>query len=143
MIIFRLWHNFLDMEIKTLKWHEQDIFDELQEYKEAKSLRDKWSELSDIVYTVTRARWGGHKLNFPIGKTKVVIGSVYMFPKITGRWLFFYRAGKKTGSKRKVTEVRNPKKVHKLHHIADKYGLDTSKFEKICEKQLKYWPLLK
>lgn len=143
MIIFRLWHNLLGMNSKNLEWHEQDVLDELNEYKEAKTISNKWSELSDVVYTVTRARWDGYGIEFPISKSKVIIGAIYMFPKITGRWLFFYRAGKKAGSKKRVTEVRNPIKVHKLHHIAEKYELNSVQFEKICKRQLKYWPLLK
>lgn len=143
MIVFRFWHNILDMNIKDQTWHENDLADEIQELAEAKSLIDKWSELSDIVYVVTRTRWDGYEMRFPISKTKVAIGTLYMFPKMTGRWLFFYRAGKKAGAVKKLTEVRNPKKLHKLHHIAEKYDVDAEKFVEICKKQLKYWPLLK
>jgi hypothetical protein len=65
-----------------------------------------------------------------------------MFPKYTGRWLFFRSAGKKMNSKIIIREVRNPKKVNKLHTIAEMYKLDPNKFQIICEKQLKVWPLL-
>ena len=143
MITYKTWHNLLDMEKHDQAWHEQDIIDELNELKEATGLIDKWSEMSDVVYTVTRARWSGHKLKFPIQKQKVLIGSLYMFPKYTSRWVFFYTAGKKAGANRKVTEVRNPAKLHKLHHIASKYNIDSDIFASICEQQTRYWPLLK
>lgn len=65
-----------------------------------------------------------------------------MFPKYSGRWLFFRRAGKKAGAKKALREVRNPKKTHKLHTIAEKNDIDEKLFQKTCEKQLKYWILL-
>lgn len=143
MISFRLWHKILDMDLNNRAWHEQDVADEFIELQEAETILFKWSEMSDVVYTVTRARSGGHDLLFPISKTKVIIGAIYMFPKYTSRWLFFNRAGKKAGAIRKVTEVRNPSKIHKLHFIAEKYEVDKEKFVEICNHQLRYWPLLK
>lgn len=143
MTTFRRWHNLLDMERKDAEWHKSDIADELAELQEAKQLIHRWSEYSDVVYTVTRARWGGHQLNSPIGLHHFAIGAIYMFPKYTLRWLFFYRAGKKAGAITKVTEVRNPSKLHKLEHIANKYEMDSKKFLEACRSQIRYWPLLK
>ena len=58
MIVER-WHGWVQQPKKTREWHEGDIADELQELKEAYSWLNKWSEMSDVVYTVTRARWSG------------------------------------------------------------------------------------
>lgn len=102
----------------------------------------KWSELSDVVYTCSRGRWSGHKLSFPLSVWLYPLGLLYMYPKYTSRWLFFRRAGRKAGAKQRVNEVRNPKKTAKLHGIADRYAIDKYTFQNICEKQLKYWPLL-
>lgn len=124
------------------QWHEQDLADELAEYHEETHLIKKWSELSDVVYTCTRGRWSGHEIPFPFSRLQFAVGTIYMIPKYTGRWFFFRRAGKKAGAKSPLHEVRNPKKTHKLHHIADKYGVDAEKFQNICEKQLKHWALL-
>lgn len=143
MIVFKLWHNFLDMPRKDEEWHRNDIADELAEYEEAEGFIDRWSELSDVVYAVTRARWDGFESSFPLSLMQVLSGIAYMFPKYTSRWLFYYVAGRKAGAGRKVTEVRNPVKVHKLHHIAKKYDIEPELFAGICERQLKYWPLLK
>lgn len=132
----------LGMPKHDRKWHEQDLADELAEYNEEVKLMKKWSELSDVVYTCTRSRWSGHALDFPFSRWKFVLGTLYMIPKYTGRWLFFRKAGKKAGSNKVLREVRNPKKTHKLHTIADRYGLDQKKFQRVCEKQLKYWLLL-
>lgn len=143
MITYKIWHNLLDMERKDEAWHHSDIADELAELNEAVKFVDRWSEYSDVVYTVTRGRWGGYALASPLKKRHFIYGSIYMFPKYTSRWLFFRRAGKKSGATRKVAEVRNPKKLHKLSHIADKYGIDPDRFIANCRKQLKYWPLPK
>lgn len=65
-----------------------------------------------------------------------------MLPKYSGRSLFYRRAGKKLGATVEIREVRNPKKTDKLHIIAEKYGLDKSKFQNVCEIQLRHWLLL-
>ena len=137
-----MWHSWLDMPRKDRQWHETDINDELTEYREAKGLLMKWSEMGDVVYTYTRSVWGGYDLKFPLSKLHFVIGCIYMLPKMTIRYAFFRRAGAKAGASRPLREVRNPKKLHKLHHIANKYDLDCDKFQQICKKQLEYWVLL-
>jgi hypothetical protein len=131
------------MERKDRDWHIGDIADEMAELQEATGILHRWSEYSDVVYTVTRARWGGHDMPSPLPRRYFIYGSLYMFPKYTSRWIFFYRAGKKAGADHKVTEVRNPKKLHKLEHIAKKHGLQPEEFIRICHHQLKYWLLPK
>lgn len=140
--MINLWHSLLRMVKYGKAWHKQDLADELAEYNEETNLFMKWSELSDVVYTCTRARWSGHNIKFPLSKVKFWVGVLYMIPKYTGRWLFFNRAGRKCGTKKPIHEVRNPKKVHKLHIIAERYKIDKKQFQKTCEKQLRYWPLL-
>ena len=130
------------MEKHTQVWHESDLADELAEYYEETSLFKKWSELSDVVYTCTRGRWGGYVIPFPFKPWQFYLGTIYMFPKYSGRWLFFRAAAKKAGAAQSVHEVRNPKKTHKLHIIAKLNGIDKKTFQRVCEKQLKYWPLL-
>lgn len=136
------WHDLLDMEKRDQEWHESDLADELAEYYEEEELFKKWSELSDVVYTCTRGRWGGYDIPFPFKPWQFYLGAVYMFPKYSGRWLFFRSAAKKAGALHSVHEVRNPKKTHKLHVIAELYGIDKKIFQQICERRLKYWPLL-
>lgn len=143
MIVFRLWHNLLDMEHKNEQWHKDDIADELGELNDAHGLIHRWSEYSDVVYTLTRSRWGGFTIESPLTNGQFIYGALYMFPKYTLRWLFFRRAGKKAGGKRTMHEVRNPQKVEKLAHIASKHGIPPQKFVTICQRQLRYWPLLK
>lgn len=123
-------------------WHENDLEDELNEYNDEIKMVKKWSELSDVVYTCTRAQWSGHSLKFPFNKTMFYLGAAYMFPKYTSRWLFFRSAGKAAGAKQPVHEVRNPKKTHKLHQIAERNDINKSTFQAICERKLRYWPLL-
>ncbi|MEM6997770.1 MAG: hypothetical protein AAF413_02550 [Patescibacteria group bacterium] len=136
------WHSWLGMEKYGRAWHEEDLADELAEYHEEQNVIKKWSEASDVVYTCTRSRWSGFKLEFPLGRVVYVLGVVYMLPKYTLRWWFFKRAGRKCGADKDVHEVRNPKKTPKLHQIAKRNNLDPERFQKICEKQLRYWLLL-
>lgn len=137
-----LWHSRLAMPKYNLDWHEQDMADELKELNEADGLVHTWSEYSDVAYTYSRGKWSGHDISLPIAKTKYYLGLVYMYPKYSLRYTFYRSAGKSANSKIKLKEVRNPKKIHKLHTIADKYSIDKEQFQKTCEKQLKYWPLL-
>lgn len=123
-------------------WHEADMADELAEFYEETKWFKKWSELSDVCYTYSRSRWDNCAVEFPLNRALYPIGLLYMFPKYTGRWLFFRQAGKKSGAQKPVHAVRNPKKVHKLHKIAEQNGINSKLFEEVCKKQLKHWPLL-
>lgn len=134
------WHKWLDMAKYDKAWHVQDLKEEYQEYKEAKGWRERWSELSDLVYCCGRARSRGYKIDFPLSRWKFFLGCLYMYPKYTSRFLFFRTAGRKLGAE--IHEVRNPRKTHKLKDIAERYEVDPDNFVKICEDQLRFWPLL-
>ncbi len=137
------WHSILDMPKKGFDWHEEDISDELKEFKEARGLMNKWSELSDVVYTYTRAHWSGHTtIECPLSKVSFFIGLLYMFPKYTLRWKFFRVLGKKIDKNVRITEVRNPKKIEKLKIIAQKYNLDPEQFIIEATKLMKKWVFL-
>lgn len=136
--IIHRWHTKLDMPKHDLKWHEQDIADEMQELEEARGIINNWSELSDISYTYTRAHWSGHKdIPLPISNFKYLIGLVYMFPKYQLRWKFFVILGSKLDKNIKIREVRNPKKIHKLETIAGNYGLNKKDFVLEAKKLMK------
>lgn len=140
---YKSWHNWLAMEHQSAEWYERDLADEFEELQESTKFIDRWSEYADVVYTVSRSRWDNHAQPSPISGIKFLYGSVYMFPKYTLRWLFFRKAGKKAGAQQKISTVTNPKKEHKLVKIAEQYNVDPVAFVKICQKQLKYWPLPK
>lgn len=141
-MVIQRWHDWVNQPKETREWHEADIADELAELQEATKLIHKWSELSDVVYTVTRARWSGHEFEYPITRSQIVVGHIYMIPKYSSRVLFFRRAGKRTGAEVTLQSVRNPKKLHKLQAIAEQNQLDPDEFVTVCHQQLKYWPLL-
>ncbi len=142
-IIYK-WHSILDMEKKDYYWHQADVLEELREFEEARGLINRWSELSDIVYTYTRAHWSGHEgIERPIGRTSFYIGLLYMFPKYSLRWKFYRVLGKKIDKNVKITEVRNPQKIEKLKIIASKYNLDSERFTIEAKKLMKYWVFLK
>lgn len=130
------------MEKKTADWHHTDVARELEELSEARRIVDRWSELSDVYYTYGRARADGHVVEYPLPAYTKLPAMLYMIPKYTLRYWFFRKAGKRVDPSSRLTEVRNPKKVHKLHHIAAKYSLDPLSFEKTCTEQLKRWILL-
>lgn len=118
-----------------LEWHKQDLMDEYQEYKDTNGLLNKWSELSDVVYTYTRALWSGHKdIMFPFSRTFFYFGALYMFPKYTLRWKFFRKLGQIVNSQTQIFEVRNPRKESKLHAIAEKYNVDPILFQREAKK---------
>jgi hypothetical protein len=124
------------------QWHIDDMADEFAELQEAQGFIATWSEISDVAYTYSRGKWSGHTVELPISKPKYYVGLMYMYPKYTSRYIFFKRAGKKAGATKQLKEVRNPQKTHKLHTIATNYNIDQAAFQNVCEKQLKYWPLL-
>lgn len=137
------WHTWLDQPKFDKKWHLDDMADELAEYREETSLLKQWSEASDVVYTYTRSRWSGHEgVEFPLGRFAYAFGTMYMYPKYSLRQLFFQRAGKKAGMNERLRCVRNPRKTHKLHTIAEQNNLNKKVFQNTCEKQLRYWLLL-
>ena len=142
--IIKNWHNKLDMPKHDLEWHRKDIEDEYTEYKEALGIISKWSELSDVVYTYTRALWSGHTdIKFPFNRTQYFVGALYMFPKYSLRWNFYNKVGKKFNKNLKITEVRNPQKIEKLDHIAKKYNLNPQEFKSEAQKLMKYWIFFK
>lgn len=104
-----VWHKWLKMTKHDFSWHQQDIEDELSEYRQERKVFKKWSELSDIVYTYTRAKYSGHNLNFPLSFWLYPIGLIYMYPKYTLRFLFYLSAGKKIDPTIKIRAVGNPK----------------------------------
>lgn len=142
-MLIKYWHSILDEPRESFEWHQNDIDDELKELTEAKGFIHWWSELSDVAYTYTRARWSGHNLKRPINFWLFSFGLVYMFPKYTLRWTFYYSIGKKFDKNLKITEVRNPKKTEKLEVIAKRYNIDPKEFKKEAEKRMKYWIFLK
>ncbi len=132
------WHSVLDMPKYDLDWHKQDMADELAEYMEAETFVEIWSELSDVAYTYTRARWSGHnEITFPLSAARFYFGVLYMVPKYTLRWRFFRELGREFNLALKISEVRNPQKVEKLKSIAEKYHLDADEFTKRATHKMK------
>lgn len=142
IMIVNRWHKWVKQPKMSKKWHENDIADELAELDEARGIVNRWSEMSDVVYTVTRARWSGHNLSYPISRRQIIAGYFYMYPKYSLRVLFFRRAGRRAGYARELQSVRNPRKTHKLEQIARDNSLNEDVFVEVCKKQLRHWVLL-
>lgn len=143
-MLINKWHTILDMPKKDYYWHQADVLEELREFEESEGLINKWSELSDVAYTYTRAHWSGHtEIKYPLRKIDFYVGLLYMFPKFSLRYGFYRTLGKKLDRNAKLKEVRNPKKIEKLKHIAKKYNLDPEEFTKEASKLMKKWIFLK
>jgi hypothetical protein len=144
MTLLNMWHTKLAMPMYDKAWHQQDLEDELAEYNAASGIIDRWSELSDVVYTYTRAHWSGHtSIEFPLARWQLYLGVMYMIPKYTLRWRFFRKLGYQFDKNLRINEVRNPEKVHKLKVIAEKYKLPVEQFQAKAEALLKKSWLLK
>ena len=129
MSLINKWHDMLAMPKYDEEWHRRDMADELSEYEEVRGFINAWSELSDVAYTYTRARWSGHTaISFPFSRAMLYVGIVYMVPKYTLRWRFFRTLGHQFDDNLHISEVRNPKKIAKLKVIAEKYNLDPDEF---------------
>lgn len=138
MSLINKWHDMLNMPKYDEAWHQADMTDELAEYEEARGFIDTWSELSDVAYTYTRARWSGHTtVSFPLSKIKLIIGLIYMFPKYTLRFRFFRELGHHFDKNLHISEVRNPKKTEKLRVIAEKYNLNPDQFSETALRMMK------
>lgn len=144
MNLIHRWHTVLDMPKYDEAWHKDDLADELAEYHEANGLIDVWSELSDVAYTYTRAKWSGyHAFVFPLSWWQLCLGIIYMIPKYSLRWRFFRKLGHSLDKNINISEVRNPKKIAKLKVIAEKYNLDPGLFQTQAEKMLRRTFLLR
>jgi len=129
MKLLHYWHEKLAMPKYDESWHRQDMADEFAEYQESVGIIHTWSELSDVAYTYTRARWSGHTtIPFPLARVWLYVGIIYMLPKYTLRWKFFRKVGYTFDANLQINEVRNPKKIKKLKTIAEKYQLDPDEF---------------
>lgn len=143
MGLIHAWHDALGMRPHDEAWHQGDIADELRELQEARGLLHRWSELSDVAYTYTRAHWDGFRaIKRPIKFSLFFFGLLYMFPKYTLRWWFYRVAGRRTDPHARIHEVRNPRKEEKLRHIAEKNQIDPERFIHECKNLLRWWPLL-
>lgn len=143
-MITRVWHGLLAMDHKEEDWFRKHIRQELTELMGAERFAEKWSELADVVYAVTRAQWNGHKrIHFPLTRRAYMLGWAYMIPKHTLRWLFYRVAGRRVSPGVVMKVVRNPHRSEKLRAIAVQYEIDPAEFERVCKNQLRWWPLLK
>jgi len=144
MFITNWWHSLLGLPVYERAWHAARVHEEMEELRAARGFFNVWSEMSDVVYDFTRARWGGYRdIKWPLLWRNFFVGLLYMFPKYTLRYLFFYTVGKRLHAQRKMTEVQNPRKDEKLRRIAVRYNLKEDDFVAECHKLARFWPLLK
>jgi hypothetical protein len=124
------------------QWHRNDIKAELGELRLAEGRLSRVSELSDVLYTSSRAAHNGfetHVMRF-FRQRPWLLGALalYMIPKYSSRWILYRAAAYPS----KINEVRNPWKDIKLYEIAEKGNIDKERFVIRCRKLRRVWPLL-
>ncbi|OJD21181.1 hypothetical protein ACJ73_07483 [Blastomyces percursus] len=145
----RFWYGKLRLPPQsTPSWYQDRLREELQERRLAKVPWQKLSEMSDVLFAITRARYDvilaiAPKLPF-IFAPRYVFVYTYMLAKYTSRWMFYRTAAIICNAPRwdLVCEVVNPSKDHKLEEVASRHRMDPAKFRRVCRQLWRLWPRL-
>lgn len=140
------WMRALDLpKISQTSWHRDRIREELLERRHAKPGLPKFSETSDVLFTVKRAHYDGTTLRPLYLLTGVSLAPVYayMIAKYTSRWCFFKFAAFacQFPNYNTVCEVVNPSKDHKVDEVAHRHNIDAQQFRQACRRLRQIWPL--
>ncbi|KAG0636936.1 hypothetical protein HOY80DRAFT_975228 [Tuber brumale] len=144
--LLRRWHRMLGLARQSPpSWYRDRLREELRERRTAKTPWLKLSETSDVLFSISRARYDG----FPVRALPPFVASrhallyMYMLAKYTLRWKFYRRAAILCNAPYdKVREVINPNKDHKLDQVASRYQIDPVEFRRVGRQLRRVWPLL-
>ncbi|CAZ84861.1 unnamed protein product [Tuber melanosporum] len=144
--LLRRWHRMLGLSRQSPpSWYRDRLREELQERRTAKTSLRKFSETSDVIFSISRARYDG----FPVRTLPPFVASrdallyTYMLAKYTLRWKFYRTAAILCNAPcDKVREVINPRKDHKLDEVASRYQIDPVEFRRVGRQLRRVWPLL-
>lgn len=145
--LLRRWHGMLGLSRQSPpSWYRDRLREELRERRTAKTPLQKLSETSDVIFSISRARYDG----FPVRKLPPFVASrhvllySYMLAKYTMRWKFYRTAAIFCNAPRYdlVREVVNPGKDHKLGEVASRHQIDPVKFKRVGRRLRWVWPLL-
>ena len=131
---------------KSSSWYRHRLREELIERREAKTCHHKLSETSDVLFSITRARYDGfpvRSLPFPHSARWVAIYA-YMVSKYSLRWTFYRTVAYMCDARRLelVCEVVNPARDQKLEEVARRHHIDPEKFRAVACQLRRAWPLL-
>lgn len=141
----RWWHGRLNLSRQsTPSWHRDRLREELRERRLANTALRKLSETSDVIFSISRARYDGFPIRKLPSSPRLVLAYVYMIVKYTSRWKFYKTAMMLCNVPHydQVCEVVNPRKDSKLNEVASRHRIDPMKFKKVGRRLRQIWPLL-
>lgn len=129
------WHAALNLPQQSLSWYRARLAEEIRERRCASSSLARLSETADIFYILSRSRLDGHSLRaLPALNIMQLPIYAYLFAKFTARWHFYRAAAYLSGSSdwRRVREVINPRRDHKIIEVAARQRLEPVKFTRVA-----------
>lgn len=144
--LLKRWHRFLGLpQHSPPSWYRDRLREELQERRTAKTAWERLSETSDVLFSISRARYDG----FPVRSLPNFVASrhvlvyAYMLAKYTMRWNFYRITAILCSAPHydRVREVVNPSKDSKIKEVASRHHIDTVKFQKVGRQLRRVWPL--
>ena len=140
------WHRMLGLKQQSPpSWYRERIREELYERRTAKTWLERLSETSDVLFSISRARYDGFPVRTrPSFSYRSAIPYTYMMVKYTSRWKFYQTAALlcKSPCHRSVCEVVNPQKDKKLAEVARRHQIDPAQFRSVGGRLRKIWPLI-
>lgn len=143
--ILTRWHRMLNLRRYPPSFHRERLAEELAEVAKATGLINRLSETSDVLFTISRARFEGHPVGaLPPLAAQTAPAYAYMLAKFTSRWAFYLTAAyiADRGRCGAVREVVNPWKDEKLAAVAKRHGLEPVGFSRVAMALRRVWPLL-
>ena len=140
------WHRIMGMSHqRSRSWHRDRLREEVQEFRKARTWRQKLSEASDVFFTSSRAQYDG----FPVRRLPSHLSAyniliyTYMLAKFTSRWQFYRTVAFlcKAPHYKAVREVVNPSNDAKLKEVALRHQMDPLEFQRVACRLRRLWPL--
>ncbi|KAL3476031.1 hypothetical protein BJX99DRAFT_228735 [Aspergillus californicus] len=144
--MLRQWHGVLRLTRQPVaSWHRDRVREELKERRMAETCGHRLSETSDVLFSLSRARYDGFPVRSVPCKVTLyyLLAHTYMVAKYTSRWSFYKVAAYLSGAPHYglVREVVNPKKSAKLDQVATRHQIDPMRFKAVSRQLLRVWPL--
>lgn len=146
------WHRLLRLPRQPPPWYKDRLREELSERRAATSPLARLSETSDVLYILSRARHDQSPLRFSpqtplpfiILSQRLLLAYPYMVCKYTSRWAFYRAAAWMCDHPcaGEVREVVNPARDGKLLEVATRHGMEPLRFQRVCGRLRRLWPLL-
>ncbi|KAH8705190.1 hypothetical protein BGW36DRAFT_367049 [Talaromyces proteolyticus] len=135
----RAWHEWLSLSRQTPEsWHQYRLMEEQQECHDADTLLLKLSETSDVLFSISRARYDGYDIaNLPfIFSYQYFLPYCYMLAKFSSRCMFYKTAATLCDAPNAgtVREVVNPAKDEKLDQVAVRHQINPTRFKHVSRQ---------